>query len=416
MPHDPFALSLTRLDQAAPYIKVKPWTLEKLRHCNHPWQSNLHIVMDDGSHGFYDAYRIQHCDPFQGPYKGGVRYHHEVDMSEVSSLAFGMTMKCSLMGQDFGGAKGGIAVNPSKLSLRELESLSRAYIRAFGDVIGPERDVPAPDVGTSPMIMAWFADEWTEFIRRHQPGIVTGKPIVVGGIEGRDTSTAQGGLYVLMEHLRRQGKTIEGMRIAVQGNGNAGGHFARLAARMGAILVGITDDEGGIANPDGIDVLKDLPAWMEQNRGKVAGFHGSTPIDNDQLFALPCDIMVPAALGNQLTVPRAQRLLAKIVVELANFPTPPDADAILNARGIEVIADSLANGGGVVGSGFEWEVNMNKRKFKRGEFQTELSEVMLTAYDKVTEAVARFGVSYRVGCNIVAVERVCLALEANGVK
>lgn len=405
-----YDFALARLDEAAVIADITPWTLEALRQPKRTCQVRLMITTDSGGRRFFDSYRVEHNDAL-GPYKGGIRFHPKVDLDEVKALALWMTMKCAVVGIPFGGGKGGVTVDPSTLSERELEDLTRAWVRGFMQMLGPDRDVPAPDVNTNAKIMGWIEDEWSWHEGRNEPGVVTGKPLVLGGIVGRDTATAQGGLYVLEEHLTFVGRAPEGMAVAIQGYGNAGGNFARLASRRGFRVIAVTDDRGGAYSPEGLDVAA-LDAWCRDNGGKVNGFPGGQPIDNDGLYALPVDVLVPAALENQLTAARAAACRAGIVLELANGPTVPEADRILNERGITVIPDILANAGGVVVSYFEWVQNHAQKRWSYLEVQHDLKQQMGEAYRETMGKVKAHGIPMRMAAYVVALKRLEEAIKA----
>jgi len=302
----------------------------------------------------YLSFRSQHNNVF-GPYKGGVRYHPEVSLEEVKALSVWMTLKCAVVGSPFGGGKGGVVCDPRKLSRKELERLSRGYIRAIASSIGSKIDIPAPDVYTNAQVMAWMADEYSKIAGYNDLGVVTGKPLNMGGSAGRNEATASGVLITVREAARAIGLELKGAKVVVQGYGNAGSIVSLLLSKMGCLLVGVADTKGAIYNPDGFDPQALLE--HKNKTGSVKGFPGSRDINEEEFFALDCDILIPAALGNQITAGRAHSIKAKIVGEAANGPTQPAADRILREKGVLVIPDILCNVGGVTVSYFEWVQN-----------------------------------------------------------
>ncbi len=338
------------------------------------------VKMTSGKTQMFTGYRVQYNDA-RGPAKGGIRFHPEMDEEHAAELAFLMALKCAVVNIPFGGAKGGVAVDPATLSRQDLELVTRGYIRAIADYIGPFKDIPAPDVYTDEQIMAWVLDEYERIKRGHVPAVVTGKPPELGGITVRRYSTALGGVHVLEEALTQQGMDLRGKRVAVQGFGNVGENAARILHEKGCALVAVCDVRGGVADPAGLDI----PALRTHKNatGSVAGFPGAAAISNEELFACDCDVLVPAALSNQLTAENAATVRAKTVLELANAPVTAEADDLLFDRGVLVIPDILANAGGVVVSYFEWSQNL------RGEFWPEekvlqlLRDVMTAAFGDV---------------------------------
>ena len=377
---------------------------------------NIPVRKDDGSIAVFQAFRVQHSVA-RGPAKGGVRFHQDVTVDEVKALAFWMTMKCAVVNVPFGGGKGGVVVDPAELSLGELERLSRRYFAELANDIGPDIDVPAPDVNTNPQIMAWFMDTYSMHKRRHTPGCVTGKPLELGGSQGRTQATAQGMVFTLEEAVSHLGMSMDAITVAIQGFGNAGSNSARLLQLHGARIVAISDVTGAYRNPDGIDVPKAL-AWAESHRGKLTGFGESglaeTMDDPMALLELDVDVLVPAALENQITGENADRVKAKIIAECANGPMTPDADGILNEKGVFVIPDILCNAGGVTVSYFEWVQNRTAFYWREERVLQELESVMRLAFRDVLDESIRNEVPMRVAAFIVALKRVTRAAELRG--
>ncbi len=370
----------------------------------------LTIEMDNGEIGNFIGYRIQH-DNSRGPYKGGLRYHPDVDLDEVRSLASLMTWKTAVVGVPFGGAKGGIQVDPAKLSRRELERLTRRFVDQISEVIGPTEDIPAPDMNTNAGVMAWIFDQYS---RRNgfSPGVVTGKPVELHGSLGRDAATGRGCLFAIREVLATEGKKIEGTRFIVQGFGNVGSWFSRLAHEMGGRVIAVSDIKGGIHAGDGLDI----PRLMEHVRetGSVVGFPGTTPISNDALLVADCDVLVPAALGHVFTAENAGQIKARYILEGANGPTTPEADAIFEKRGIVCIPDIYANAGGVTVSYFEWTQNTQKYRWSEELVNEKLEEYMVAAHRAISRSMAEHNCSMRKATFVLAIQRVKEATDLRG--
>lgn len=368
------------------------------------------IELDDGNIGNFIGYRIQH-DNSRGPYKGGLRYHPDVDLDEVRSLASLMTWKTAVVNVPFGGAKGGIQVDPSKLSRRELERLSRRFIDQIAELIGPDTDIPAPDMNTNAAVMAWMFDQYS---KRYgfSPGVVTGKPVELHGSLGRDAATGRGCLIAIREVLAADGKKVSGTRFAIQGFGNVGSWFARLAHAEGGRVVAVSDVKGGIANRDGLDV----PRVMDHVKatGSVVGFPGATPISNEDLLISECDVLVPAALGHVLTRDNAAKVQAKWVVEAANGPTSMEADQIFGKRGIVCLPDIWANAGGVTVSYFEWTQNTQKYRWTEEQVNRELDKYMVDAWRSIQAMMKERGSTMRTAAFALAVSRVKEATDLRG--
>jgi glutamate dehydrogenase (NAD(P)+) len=368
------------------------------------------IRMDDGTVGTFVGYRVQH-DNARGPFKGGLRYHPEVDANEVNALASLMTWKTAVVDVPFGGGKGGISVDPKKLSMGELQRLTRKFVDGIHDVVGPKVDIPAPDMNTNPQIMAWFMDQYAKH-HGFEPGVVTGKPVDLFGSLGRDAATGRGCMIVADAWLKDHGRTFQGTKVAVQGFGNVGSWAARLMKEKGALIVAASDVTGGVRNDAGLDVDR-LMAHAKKTGG-VKGFDGGTATTNEEVLAGDCDVSVPAALGGVITPAIAKEMRAKLVVEGANGPTLPAADEILRERGITAIPDILANAGGVTCSYFEWVQNIQQFRWDEERVNTELTKYMLRAYDAVSRTAKDKNVDMRTAAFIVAIQRVAAATQLRG--
>lgn len=406
-----FKNALAQLDAAAKLRRFDPGWLAVFRKPKRTLQFRLPVVMDDGAVRVFDGYRVQHDDA-RGPFKGGIRFHPQADLDEVKALAFWMAIKCAVVGVPFGGGKGGVAVDPRKLSKGELERLSRVYVRALGRNIGPDIDVPAPDVNTTSEIMGWMADEYGRMAGHYQPAVITGKPVAAGGSLGRTAATGRGGLSVLEEYCRKNGLKQKGMTVAVQGFGNVGYWFAKLAREAGFRIVAVSDSKSGVYRPEGSDV----DALMEHKKktGAVAGFAGTKTVSGAKLLELPVDVLAPAALENQITAKNAGRIKAKIVLELANGPTDPPADAKLFRKGVAVIPDVLANAGGVAVSYLEWVQNRQGDHWSEAEVNAKLKKIMSAAYSTMDKEAADLKCPLRQAAFVVALGRIQEAALARG--
>ncbi|AKF07598.1 Glu/Leu/Phe/Val family dehydrogenase [Sandaracinus amylolyticus] len=397
-------------EQAAKVLDLGRDVAVQLRTPFREVRVELNVRMDDGSIGTFVGYRVQH-DNARGPFKGGLRYHHEVDAQEVTALAQLMTWKTAVAGVPFGGGKGGIHVDASKLSVGEKERITRAFVDKINDIVGDHTDIPAPDMYTGPQEMGWFLDQYTKY-HGYKPGVVTGKPIELGGSHGRAAATGRGCLYVTEELMARLGEPLVGKTVVVQGFGNVGGWAARLFAEQGALVVAISDISGGYYDPKGIDVAAAL-AWVAKHR-TLAGFHAAKKVDNDELLTLPCDILVPAALGGVITEEVARGIRARVIVEGANGPTTPGADEILFAKGVHVIPDILANAGGVTVSYFEWVQNLQHYYWDEARVNEELRRVMRAAFDATWEQSRSRSLPMRMGAYVVGIGRVYTATRMRG--
>lgn len=412
---NPWLSALSLLERAAALSSVDPLLLARLAHPERIVQVSLPLLRDDGSITVYEGYRVQHNSD-RGPYKGGLRYHSDVDMDEVRALAFWMTMKNALVDVPFGGGKGGITVDPKTLSRAEIERLTRTFTRALYPVLGPSLDVPAPDVNTTAEIMGWICDEFAlETARKNAEGgridytegelraVVTGKPLDSGGSEGRPEATGLGGSFVLDEVLARAGLKAHGMTVAIQGFGNVGSYLAEHLLAGGYRVVALADSRSGIYMESGFTDIKGLEEYKRAH-GSLANYPGATDVPHEEVLSLPVDIAVPAALENSITADNVAAIRARVVLEMANGPTSPEADAALRERGVLVIPDILANAGGVAVSYFEWYQNMHNERWDRDTVVNKLEEKMRAAAGEVYAALATRG-SLRDGAYAVALER-----------
>lgn len=369
------------------------------------------IELDSGEIRTFSGYRIQH-DNSRGPLKGGLRYHPLVDHDELQGLASLMTWKSAVVNLPFGGAKGGISCDPSQLSFKELERLTRKFVDQVQDVIGPTRDIPAPDVNTNPQVMAWVMDQYSKY-HGHAPAVVTGKPLDLYGSRGREAATGRGVLFIAREVARDVGIPLQNARIALQGFGNVGSHAARLLAEDGARIIAVSDAHGAVRNDDGLDIAA-LGEHVKRT-GSVKGFTGGVPCSNEEVLTTECDFLVPAALGGVLDRTLAEEVQAKVVLEAANAPTTPEADEILERRGILVVPDILTNAGGVTVSYFEWVQNLQHMSWDEERVNAELEKVMREAYERVAQISRSRRVPLRVAAYILAIGRVGKATVLRGI-
>lgn len=406
----------SHVTKAATLLNLPPERIEALMKPDRILRADLSIEKDDGTTGTYPAYRVQFNNA-RGPYKGGIRFHPDADEDEVSALAAMMAIKCAVVGIPLGGAKGGVCVNPKELSKRELHALSRAYVRAFSEHIGPDQDIPAPDVYTTPEIMGVMLDEYETIQKRSAPGMITGKPLSIGGSLGRDTATADGAIAVLKALLTDKGLDPKTLRAGIQGAGNAGAQAAHLLREMGAKVVALADSKGTLSVPDGMDVERVL--MTKEEKGSVTDAAGDMETEGhilptDDVITEPCEILVPAALEEQITKSNAQSVKAGIVLEVANGPTTPEADSLLHAQGAVVVPDVLANAGGVTVSYFEWIQNRTGLYWTRDEVKERLEAVMGKAYRDVADFATERGVSLREAAYALALTRIDEAMQMRG--
>lgn len=404
--------AIARINTSEKHIDLTFDMIEILSAPQRILEVSIPVKMDDGSLKVFTGYRVQHND-IRGPYKGGLRFHPKTDLDEVTALAFWMTIKCAVVDIPYGGAKGGITVDTKKLSTGELERLTRGFTRAIADFIGPDRDIPAPDVYTTPQIMAWIMDEYSHIKGFNVPGVVTGKPVEIGGSLGRGTATAQGGFYVLENVIRKLKYKKNSTTVAIQGFGNAGMHFARIASAHGYKIIAVSDSKGGIYNEKGLDV-QNVIAHKEAT-GSVIDFAGANNISNEKVLTLPAKVLVPAALEGVITEKNARNIKADIILELANGPTSPEADKLLFKKGKLVIPDVLANAGGVTVSYFEWVQNIRHFYWSEEKVGAHLKQNMDKAANAVWKYHSQFHIDMRTAAYIVAVERLVKALQIRGI-
>jgi len=409
---NPWHNAQRQFDEAAGLLGLDPGLRAVLREVKRQLIVNFPVKMDDGSVRMFEGYRVQH-NVARGPAKGGIRYHLGVTLDEVKALAMWMTWKCAIAGLPFGGAKGGVIVDPKGLSLGELERLTRRYATEISIVIGPERDIPAPDVNTTPAVMAWIMDTVSMEAGFSVPAVVTGKPISVGGSQGRSTATGRGVMFVALEACRRLGRSPQGSTVSVQGFGNAGAVAAQLMAEQGFTICAVSDSTGGIYKPDGLDV--GAVVAHKQRTGSVVGFAGAQQVSGADVLEVPVDILVPAALENQITAENASRVKASLILEAANGPVTPDADSILLTRGVTVVPDVVANAGGVTVSYFEWVQDLQSFFWDEAQINSQLEKIMTRAFNDTWDMAHQHGVSLRNGAYFVAIDRVAEATVARGI-
>lgn len=415
--YNPYDNMLEVLEKAAKMLGLKEDDYLALKYPERELKVAIPVELDDGSLKVFEGYRIQHSSA-RGPCKGGIRYHEDVDLDEVKALAAWMTFKCAVVNLPYGGAKGGVKVDPRKLSKNELRRLTRRFTAMILPLIGPEKDIPAPDVNTNAEVMSWMMDTYSMLKGYAVPGVVTGKPIEIGGSAGRKEATGRGVMLITNEIMNKLGLPLDGAKVAVQGMGNVGGIAAKLLNRMGCKIVAVSDVTGGIYNPNGLDIdaisthlEKDPSSYNLKNYYE----QGMTHINNEEVLTCNCDILVPAALENQITADVAEMVKAKIIVEGANGPTTVEADKVLNSRGIHVIPDILANAGGVVVSYFEWVQNIQSLTWDEEEVNKVLTKIMVKAFGEVWDKSQSFNTTMRMGAYMVAIERIVTARTLRGV-
>jgi glutamate dehydrogenase (NAD(P)+) len=403
--------TVAQLDRVAGRLHLEEDIHERLRHPRRALVVSIPVRMDSGRTEVFTGYRVHHSTVL-GPTKGGLRYDADVSLGEVSALAMLMSWKCALMGLPYGGAKGGVRCSPRNMSKSELESLTRRYTAEIILLIGPDLDIPAPDLGTDEQTMAWMMDTYSMTQGKSVPGVVTGKPLIVGGSAGRREATGRGIVYTIYQAARHLGHEVKGRKVVVQGFGNVGGVAARLLWRDGAVVTGVSDYKGGIWNGAGIDV-RQLEAHVKE-AGTVVGFPGTEPLSNAEILEQPCDVLIPAAVGSQIHERNAERVRAAVIAEGANGPTTPEADVILRERGVTVIPDILANAGGVVVSYFEWVQGLQFWFWKESEITSRLQEIMARAFNRVWVAGQKDGVDLRTAALMEGVRRVADGYRVRG--
>jgi glutamate dehydrogenase (NAD(P)+) len=410
-PINAWAVAQQQFDLAAERLNLDDGMRAVLREPRREFTCHFPVHMDDGSVRVFTGYRVQH-NLGRGPAKGGIRYHQDVSIDEVKALAMWMTWKCAVVGIPYGGGKGGVIVDPKQLSLREVEALTRRFFTEIEILVGPEKDIPAPDVNTNAQIMAWMMDTYSMHAGYTVPGVVTGKPISLGGSEGRNEATARGTVYCIVEATRHLGMELGKSRVAVQGFGNAGSIAAQLIGNEGATVVAVSDSTGGIHNPTGLEINKVI-AWKKEH-GTVQGFPGAKDVTNEQVLEVDCDILIPAALENQITERNADKVKARLIAEAANGPTTPEADRILWKKSKFMIPDILCNAGGVTVSYFEWVQDLNRDHWSEEVVNAKLKEIMVKAFTSVLAIARREQCDMRTAAYLLAVQRVADAMSMRG--
>jgi glutamate dehydrogenase/leucine dehydrogenase len=405
-------IAMRQFDIAAEKCGLEPGLREVLRRPRRSLSLSLPVKMDDGTIRVFDGYRVQHSSA-RGPCKGGIRYHPDVTFDEVKALAAWMTWKCAIVNLPFGGAKGGIVCDPRKMSKDELERLTRRYAYEISPIIGPDKDIPAPDVYTDSQVMAWIMDTYSMTHGSSAPGVVTGKPLFLGGSFGRNEATARGCLFVIRSACEVTGIKLNRATVAIQGFGNAGSIAAELIAAGGSTIIAVSDSRGGILNRAGLNVPELLA--HKAKTGSVVGFPNSDSISSEAVLELQCDILIPAAMENQITLENVDHIQARIIAEAANGPTTPDADVILHQRGVLVIPDILANAGGVTVSYFEWVQDLQELFWDEDDVNRRLERVMVKAFIDVHASAKKYNVDMRTGAYIVGIERVANAMRTRGI-
>jgi glutamate dehydrogenase (NAD(P)+) len=408
---NPLDLARAQLRRVGEIFALDPNLIRVLSGVKKCVEVSVPVQMDDGSIKVFDGFRVTH-NIARGPSKGGIRYHPGVTRDEVKSLAMWMTWKCALMGLPFGGAKGGVVCDPKALSTVELERMTRRYTSEIINEIGPEKDIPAPDVGTNEQVMAWIFDTFSMNMGHSVLGVVTGKPLAVGGSVGRTEATARGALYCIRTALQKQGQRLDGTRVAIQGFGNVGSNLARLLADEGVRIVALSDSAGAVGNPYGIDVRAALTHKAEH--GRLMGLPGTEDLSNEELIEIECDVLAPCALEQVVTEENAPRVKARMVCEGANGPVTPGADEVLQERGVLVLPDVLANAGGVVVSYFEWVQGLQEYFWKEYEVNAKLNDIVVRAFEETWSTRERFGISMRMAAYGLAVQRVAEATTTRG--
>jgi glutamate dehydrogenase/leucine dehydrogenase len=409
---NPFDIAKQQFERAADYLELDQSMRRVLKTAKRQLIVSIPVKMDNGEVQVFEGFRVQH-NIARGPAKGGIRFHPQVTLDEVKALASWMTWKCATVGIPYGGGKGGVVCDPKKLTLGELERMTRRYAFEIAPIIGPDRDIPAPDVYTDEQTMAWIMDT-ISMIRGHtELGVVTGKPLSLGGSHGRGEATARGCLYALREACSIRGLSLKGARVVVHGFGNAGAHMARLVAADGARVIGLCDSRSGVYAESGIDVQRAL-----RHKAETKALHGLPNTDEigpDELLALDCDILLPAALENTITLANVGQVKTKIIAELANGPVTPGADRVLDDAGVFLIPDILANAGGVTVSYYEWVQDLYSYFWSEGEISQRLEQTMRTAFREVHETAERYKTDMRTGAYILAIDRVAEATRVRGI-
>jgi glutamate dehydrogenase (NAD(P)+) len=409
---NPYEIAKSQLRKVADTFAIDPNLVNVLQECKKALVVSVPVSMDDGRTQVFQGYRVTH-NVARGPSKGGIRYHPDVTLDEVKALAMWMTWKCALSGIPFGGAKGGVVCNPKTMSEGELQRMTRRFTSEIINEIGPEKDIPAPDVGTDGRVMAWIFDTYSMNKGHSVLGVVTGKPLTIGGSLGREEATARGALYCVREAVRKRQMSLQGTTVAVQGFGNVGSFLAKFLAEDGAMVIAVSDSTSGLYNQSGIDVQAAIAHKRET--GSLTGFRGAEPITNEELLLLECDVLAPCALEQVITAENADKVKAKIIVEGANGPVTPAADEILEEKGILVLPDILANAGGVVVSYFEWVQGLQEYFWKEAEVNAKLNDIVTRAFNETWSTMESRDVSMRLAAYGLAVQRVAEATVTRGI-
>ena len=410
--HDLFAVAVEQFNIAADVLGLEDDLRRILSVCQRELTVNFPVEMDDGSVQVFTGYRVHH-NIGPGPAKGGFRYHQDVSLSEVKALAMWMTWKCAVVGLPYGGGKGGVTVNPKLLSSNEIQNLTRRYTTEIANVIGPTKDIPAPDVNTTPQIMAWLMDTYSMIQGYSVPAVVTGKPIELGGSVGRNEATGRGCVFAIEEAAKSRGMDLTKTKTVVQGFGNAGSVAARLISDLGSTVVAVSDSRGGIYNEKGLDL--DAVAAHKARTGSVVGFSEAQDVSNEQILVLPCDILIPAAMENQITQANAGEIKAKLIAEAANGPTTPEADAILYDRGVFLLPDIFANAGGVTVSYFEWVQGLQAFPWTEAQVNERLRDIMQKSFHNLDATAKQHRVHMRTAALVRAIERVAGFTRIRGI-
>ena len=414
--YNPYDNVLKVVEQASEILGYPQRDCEAIKYPERELKVAVPVEMDDGTTRVFEGYRVQHSTS-RGPAKGGIRYHQNVNIDEVKALAAWMTFKCAVVNIPYGGGKGGIVCDPTKLSDRELRAMTRRFTAAIAPLIGPEVDIPAPDVGTNATVMGWMMDTYSMLKGHTVPGVVTGKPIDLGGALGRNEATGRGVMFTVKNILKKMNLPVEGTDVAVQGMGNVGSVTAKLLHEEGMKVIAVSDVSGGLYDPNGLDIPA-IEAYITAKRGNLLSgleLKGATRISNDELLTLKTTVLVPAALENQINGSNADKIQAKLIVEAANGPTSSEADEILKKRGIQVVPDILANAGGVVVSYFEWVQNIQSVSWTEAEVNSKLKDIMDRAFASVWDITQEKQTTLRMGAYLIAVKRVVDAKKARGI-
>jgi len=411
---NPYENAKKQISVACEYMKIDEGIAESLKYCTREVCVNFPVKMDDGNIKIFTGYRVQH-NKARGPVKGGIRYAPDVNMDEIRALATWMTIKCAVVNIPYGGAKGGIACDPTNMSIPEKERMTRRFTYEISDMVDPEKDIPAPDVGTDAQTMAWIMDTYSILSGGQDVyGVVTGKPIRVGGSRGRASATGRGVMFCTKEALKHKEMDVKGAKVVVQGFGNVGSWTTKLLHDEGCKIIGISDASGALYNDDGIDVY-DLYNYSLEHNKLIKGYPKATEITGKDMFALDCDVLIPAARENEITSENANSIKARILVEGANGPTTPEAEEILSEKGVLIVPDILANAGGVTVSYFEWVQNMQRYYWTEDEVNAKLRDKMLESFEDCLEYMEKYKVDMRKAAYILAIERVADAVKVRGI-